>query len=139
MKPLREAAEQLEEMPGNAVGHLVGQSDGKQQARLAFVHGQDRLTVFGEHHQIGLPVPAGGTVGSLDGAFGQGNTAFNEVLRASTLPAAAAAFALAAWQTAPPAIVLGAGKLGINETVDALIGDYLATPLAPEPAGDLLG
>jgi len=136
---LREAAEQPEEMAGNAVGHFVGQSDGKQQARLAFVHGQDRLTVFGEHHQIGFPVPAGGAIGSLDRAFGQGNAAFNEVLRAATFPAAAAAFALAARQTAPPAIVLGAGKLGVNEAVDTLIRDHLVTPLALEPAGNLLG
>src|SRR5215218_6913765 len=108
-------------MPGHAISHLVGQSDGKQQARFAFMHGQDRLTVFSEHHQVGLPVTASGSIGGLSWAFVQGNTAFNEVLRASTLPAAAAALALAARQTTPPAIVLGAGQLGIDEAVDALV------------------
>src|SRR3954447_23040705 len=103
------------------------------------MHGQDRLTVFGEHHQVGLPVAAGGAVGSLDRAFRQGNTAFDEFLRASAPSAAAATFALAARQTAPPAIVLGAGKLGVDEAVDGLIGDHLTAPLALEPAGNLLG
>jgi hypothetical protein len=136
---LRQAAEQPEEMPGNAVSDLVGQSDGKQQARLAFMHGQDRLAVFGEHHQIGFPVPAGRPIGGIGRAFSQGNTTFNEVLRASTLPAAAAAFVLAARQISPPAIVLGAGQLGIDEAIDALVGDHLATLFTSEPAGDLLG
>jgi hypothetical protein len=73
------------------------------------VHGQDRLTVFGEHHQVGFPMAAGGAVGSLERAFRQGNTAFNEVLRATALSAATATLALAARQISAPAIVLGAG------------------------------
>src|SRR5688572_3628502 len=82
---------------------------------------------------------AGGAAGSLERAFRQGNTAFNEVLRAAALSAAAATFALAARQISPPAIVLGAGKLGIDEAVDALIGDHLTAPFPLEPAGDLFG
>src|ERR1044071_133423 len=120
-KRLRQAAEQPEQGPGNAIGDLVGQSNGEQQARLAFMYGQDRLAVFGEHHQIGLPVSAGGAIGGIGRAFGQGNTAFNEVLRTSTLAAAATAFVLAARQVTTPAIVPGASELGIDEAVDALI------------------
>ena len=137
-KWLRQAAEQIEEMTGDAIGSFAGQPDREQETGLALVHGEDRLTVFCEHHQVGFPVTAGRAVCGLDRSFCQGNTAFNEVLRAAALPAPASAFAFAARQIAPPAIVPGAGKLGVNEAVDALIGDYLAAPLALESACDLL-
>jgi hypothetical protein len=136
---LGQAAEQIDEMTGDAPGRLVGQAYREQEARLAFVHSQDRLPVFCEHHQVGFPVTGGRAVGNLGRAVCHGNTAFNEVWRTSALPAAAAALAFATRQIVPPAIVLGAGKLGVDEAVDALIGDYLAPLLAFEPASDLLG
>jgi hypothetical protein len=137
-KWLRQAAEQIEEMTSDAIGSFAGQPDREQETGLALVHGEDRLTVFCEHHQVGFPVTAGRAVGGLNRSFCQGNTAFNEVLRSAALPAPASAFAFAARQIAPPAIVPGAGKLGVNEAVDALIGDDLAAPLALESACDLL-
>ena len=136
---LWQAGEQVEEMTGNAMGRLAGQADRQQEAGLALVHGEDRLAVFCEHHQIGFPVPAGRAIGGLDGPVCHGNTAFNEVWGAATLSAATASFALAAGQIVSPAVVLGAGNLGIDETIDALIGDHFATLLALEPAGDLFG
>jgi hypothetical protein len=136
---LRQTGEQIEEMSGDAVRCLAGQSDRQQEAGLALMHGQDRLAVFCEHHQVGLPMSAGGAIGDLFWPVCHGNTAFNEVCRASALSAAAASFALAAGQIVPPAVVLGAGKLGVDETIDALIGDHLAALLALEPAGDLFG
>jgi len=134
-----QVSEQIDEMTGDAVGRLVGQAYREQEAGLALVYGQDRLTVFCEHHQVGFPVTGGGAAGDLGWTVCHGNTAFNEVLRTSSLPASASALALAAGQIVPPAIVFGTGKLGVDEAVDALIGDHLAPLLAFEPAGDLLG
>jgi hypothetical protein len=135
---LRQDTKQAEEMTSDAVRGLVGEPDCQQEAGLALVHGQDRLTVFCEHHQVGFPMTAGLAVGGLDRPICYGNTAFNEVRRASALPAATAAFALATRQIPAPAIILGAGKLGINEAIDALIGDHLPPMLDREPASDLL-
>src|SRR3954453_915654 len=62
-----------------------------------------------------------------------------EVGRTSAaLPAPTAPLALAARQTSAPAIVFGAGELGVDEAVDALVGDHLASMLEGEPAGNLL-
>jgi hypothetical protein len=92
---LRQTAKQIEKMASDPVSGFVRQPDREQQAGLALVHGQDRLAVFCEHHQVGFPVTGSRTIGGLDWPFCHGNTAFNEVLRASALPAAAAALALA--------------------------------------------
>ena len=135
----RHGAKQIDQMTGDAVGGLAGEPDRQQQAGFALMHGQDGLTVFCEHHQVGLPVAAGRSVGGLEGSICQGNTAFNEACRAAALPAAAAALALAARQVAPPAVVPGAGELRVDEAVDGLVGDHLATLFAFEPASDLLG
>jgi hypothetical protein len=135
---LRHDAEQIDEMAGDAVGRLAGQPDRQQEPGFALMHGQDRLTIFCEHHQVGFPVTAGHAIGGLDRPVCHGNTALNEVWRASALPAPAAAFALAARQIASPTIIPGTGQLGIDEAVDALVGDHLAPLLALEPAGDLL-
>jgi len=138
-QPLWQDLEQIDEMARNAASDLAGQSDRQQEARLALVYGQDGLAVFCEHHQVGFPVTAGFAVGGLDRAFCQGNTAFNEVSRASALPATAASFALAARQIVPPTVVPGTGDLGIDEAIDALVGNHPAALLACHPAGDLLG
>src|SRR5579862_2059867 len=103
------------------------------------MYGQDLLAVLGEHHKVGLPMARGLAIGDLDWALIQRNTAFDEACGTTAPLAATPAFALAAWQIAPPAKVRGASKLGIDEAVDALIGDHLAPVLAGQPAGDLLG
>ena len=90
------------------------------------MHGQDRLAVSGEQHEVGFPVAGSLAIGGIRRPFGQRNTAFNEGRRASSPPTTEAALALAAWQIVPPAIVLGAGHLRINEAVDALVRDHLA-------------
>jgi hypothetical protein len=136
---LGQAAEQIDEMACDAVGSLAGQPDCEQQAGFALVHGQDRLAVFCEHHQVGFPVTAGGSIGGINRPVCHGNTAFNEAWRATALPAATASLALAAGQIPAPAIVFGAGDLGVDEAIDALIGNRAALLFALEPAGDLLG
>src|SRR5271170_1954682 len=113
-------------MTGDAIGSFAGQPDREQKTGLALMHGEDRLTVFCEHHQVGFPVTADRAVGGFDWSFCQGNTAFNEVLRSAALPAPASAFAFAARQIAPPTIIPGAGQLSIDEAVYRLVGDHLA-------------
>jgi hypothetical protein len=136
---LRDRAEQVDQMAGDAVGRLAGEPGGQQQAGLAVMHGEDGLAVFGEHHQVGFPMTAGLAVIGLGRPFCHGNTAFNEARGAAAPPAATAAPALAARQVAPPAVVPGAGELGVDEAVDGLMADHLAALVARQTAGDLLG
>src|SRR4030095_4484062 len=70
---------------------------------------------------------------------GYGNTAFDKGGGTAALAATQATPALAARQIVPPAVILGAGDLGIDEAVDALVADDLAAGCAGEAAGDLLG
>ncbi|MHC2332441.1 hypothetical protein ACVIW0_001730 [Bradyrhizobium sp. USDA 4454] len=131
--------EQTHEIACDTGSELAWEADAEQQAGGALVHGQDLLTVFGEHHQIGLPMAGSVAIGDLDGPFIQGNTAFDEACGTSAPLATAAALALGAWQIVPPAAVRGASDLGIDEAVDALVGDHLASMLDGQPAGDLFG
>jgi hypothetical protein len=136
---LRQGGEQANEMLSDAASDLAGEADAKQQTRGALMHGQDRLAVFCEHHQVGLPMAWNAAIGGVWRPFSQGNTACNEACRATAFFTAEAALAFGARQITSPAVVCGAGDLGVDETVDAFIGDDLAPVLAGEPAGDLLG
>src|ERR1700757_3910073 len=78
-------------------------------------------------------------ISGLDWPFGQGNTAFDEACGTSALLAAIAALALAAGQIAAPSELRGPPDLGVDEAVDALVGDHLAAILPGEPACDLFG
>lgn len=131
--------EQAHKVACDTGGELAFETDADQEAGGALVDGQDRLTVFGEHHQVGLPMAVGLAIGGLDRALIQGNTALDEACGASAAPATTAALALAARQIAPPGEVRGSSDLGIDEAIDALVRDHLAPPFAREPAGDLLG
>ena len=131
--------EQANEMASDATRNFAGEADAEQQARGALMHGQDRLTIFGEHHQVGFPMTGGAAVVGLDGPICQRNTAFNEACGTAALLAAVTALALGARQVASPAEVRGASDLGVNEPVDGLVGDHLAAVFAGQPAGDLLG
>ena len=134
-----QACEQADELASDRIGGFVGRPGGKEDSGLALVHGQHRLTVFGEQHEVGFPMAGGVAVGGRGGPFGYGNPAFDEACRAAAAVAPQAPFALAAGQIVAPAVVLGAGDLGVDEAVDALVADQLAAGLAGQPAGDLLG
>src|SRR5579883_2346996 len=136
---LWQGSEQAGEMAGDANGNLAGETDAKQDTRGALVHGQDRLAVFGEHHEVGLPVARDAAIVDMEGPFCQRNTAFDEACGAAASLATDAALALAARQVAPPSEVIGAPDLGIDEAVDGLVGDHFAAALAGEPACDLFG
>ncbi len=131
--------EDRQEMFGDGFCGLVGRPGGEQDAALALMHGEHRLTVFGEQHQVGFPMTWGLPIGGGRRPFRYGNAAFDEGRGACALPAAEAAFALAARQIVAPAIILGASHLGIDEAVDALVADHVAAGLAGQTASDLFG
>ncbi|MGY2990969.1 hypothetical protein ACVI1K_008316 [Bradyrhizobium sp. USDA 4508] len=131
--------EEAHEMAGDTARDLAGKADAEQQPRGALMHGQHGLTVFREHHQVGLPVSGHAAVGRFERPICQGYTAFDEACGAAAPLAAAAALALGARQIAPPVEVRGAPELAIDEAVDGLVGDHLAPVLAGQPASDLLG
>jgi hypothetical protein len=135
---LGKRAEQLGEMVSDKLRGFAGKADRQQQTGLAFMDGQDRLAVFGKHHQVGFPVARGAPVTDDGRPFSQANTAFDEGYRAAALAGTAPPLALAVRQIVAPAIVLGAFDLGIKEAVDALVGDHLASVIFGQPAGDLL-
>jgi hypothetical protein len=135
----RQTCEQLGDPPRDRPSRLVGAPAGQDDPRLALVHGEHRLAVFGKHHQVGFPMAVGLATGCGGRPFCYGNAAFDEACRAPTVAAAEAASALAARQIIAPAIVFGAGDLGVDEAVDALVADDLVPGFAGQPSGDLLG
>ncbi len=138
-QPLRQVAEQLDQPARDRPRLLGGRPTGQDDAGLALVHGEHGLTVFGEHHQVAFPMAAALAAGCGQRPFGYRNPAFDEACRAAALYAAEPTSALAAWQVVPPGVILAARDLGIDEAIDALIADDLATILLGQPAGDLLG
>jgi hypothetical protein len=93
---LRYDFEQAHEMAGDSGCALAFDGDREQQARGALVDGQDGLTVFGEHHQVGFPMSWRAAIGGLGGAYCQGNTAFDEARGAAAALATTTSLALAA-------------------------------------------
>jgi hypothetical protein len=135
----RQVGKHVDELIGDEIGGLTGWADPEQQARVPLVQAQHGLAVFCEQHQVGFPVTWGVPIGGLGRALGDGNAAFNQAYRTAAAAAAEASFAFAARQVVAPAIVLGAGDLGVDEAVDALVTDDLVTGVAGQTAGDLLG
>jgi len=104
---------------GDGTGGFTGQADGDQQARSSFMQGEDGLPVAGEHHQVGFPVACDRAVFDVRRPPRDRHPGFDMERGRATLAAPEASFALAARQVAPPAIILGARDLGMNEAVDA--------------------
>jgi hypothetical protein len=133
------AGKEPDEVARDALGGLVRWPGGEQQPGLALVDGEDCLAVLGEQHEVGLPVSRGLAVGGGRGPLGHGNPALDEACGAAATATAEAPLALAAGQVEAPAVVLGAGDLGVDETVDALVADHRVTRFASQPTRHLLG
>ena len=134
----RHGLEQADEALGHAIGSLAREPAPEDQPRAAFVHGEHGLAVSGEEHEVAFPMADGLAVCRFEGAFSNGNTAFDEACRAPAPSASVAALALAVRQIATPAIVLSARDLGVDEAVDALVADHQVAGFARKPAGHLL-
>jgi len=55
-QPFWQRGEQADQVARDRLGSLGARPGGEQDARLALVHGEHGLTVFGKQHEIGLPV-----------------------------------------------------------------------------------
>lgn len=84
-------------------------------------------------------MPGLAPVADDQGPLSYRDPALNEGCRASAALATKAPFALAAGQVTAPVPVRGAGDLGVDEAINALIGDDRVAAFAFEAAGDLLG
>ncbi len=103
------------------------------------MQGENGLSVFGEQHEIGFPMARGAAVFGLYWPLSYGNTVFYESCRASTAAPTKAAFGLSPRQQSCPCVILGAGKLGMDEAVDGLVAHEGSARLGQHASGNLLG
>jgi hypothetical protein len=99
------------------------------------VQGQDSLAVFGKEHEIGFPMARNGAVLYLGRALGDGNTLFNMQGRTAALSSPPSSLGFGTGQKMAPGIVLVAGDLSGDETINRLRPQYsFALPAFKEPA-----
>ena len=111
---------------GDGVSGLARGAPGDEQTGVAFVEGEDRLTVGRKEHQVGLPVAWTPAVGGVLGPLAQGPALGDEGGRAATPASPVAPFELGPWEVATPGVFLLTGQLGVDEAVAGLVGADLA-------------
>ena len=124
---------------GGDVGMLAGEAGEEHQAGVALTEGQERGAVVAEVHQVTLPVAKGGPVGGGGRALAERDPVDDVGGGAAALAPPEAALGLGPGQAASPGVVLGAGKLGVDKAVDALMGDHSPPRLAGQAFDNLLG
>ena len=135
----RQGGEQPAQGADQRVGGFARQGRGEQRAGAAVLQHEQRGTAAAELHQVRLPVAGLTARGGLGGALGERAAQLDVVGRAAPGPRAAAPPAAAPLrQQPPPAVVLGAFDLGVDELVDRFVGDHRAARFAAQPARDLL-
>ena len=82
----------------------------------ALLYNKNVALFIRQHQKIALPMPGLTTLPYISRSFPNGNTVFDPVHRPGGLTVPSA-FALAARQVMPPAIILGPGYLSVYETV----------------------
>jgi len=65
----RQLGKERAQVTGDGIGPLVRRPHGNEQSRLSLVHGQDRLAVLREQHQVGFPVARRVAVGGIGRPF----------------------------------------------------------------------
>jgi len=98
---------------------------------------QNSLTILGKQHQIPFPVTRLSALVDVGRALLDGDTSLDVINRTATFASAPPALAFAPRQVVPPAEVLGAPDLSIDEPVDRLIADDRTSVFSPQPAGNL--
>ena len=147
----RESGQHLGHGTGDWVCRLARLPQGDEQTGVALVQDEDGLPLSAEEHQVRLPVAGGIPSGGIRGTLGQWPAKLDEGRRVATLASPPAAFRLGPGQVMTPGVVLLAGNLGIDETVDSLMGNdgpaslqgqaschLLRRPVLPEPGEHLL-
>ena len=135
----RQLTEHLRHGAGDGTGCLARGSDGNEDAGVAFVHDQHRMSICPEQHQVRLPVAGSAAVSGALGALGNRASHSHEGGRTAPSAASPAPLRLGTRQVVSPPIVLGTRELAVYEPVDALVGDDPPTSLQLEPTGNLLG
>ena len=123
---------------GDGSGGFSGWPGGDDEAGVALVEGEDHLFADAEHHQVGFPVAGTLAMGNLLGALGQRATQLDERGWATAPATSVAPFGLGPRQVMSPGICLIAPDLGVDEAVDALVGDDPAASFPGQPARHLL-
>ena len=112
---------------------LAWGSEGDEDAGVAFVEGEDGVSIGPEQHQVGLPVARGEAVIGGLGALGDGATQSHEGGGAVPFAGSPTPLRLGMGQVVAPAVVLLACHLGVDEPVDALMGDDRISRLHSQP------
>ena len=119
----RELTQNLGHSGGYGNGRLARRSQGYEDARVAFVHGQHRMSIDSEQHQVSLPVPRSATVIGAVRALGDGTTLSHEGSRATPSAASPTSLRLGIGKVVAPAVILLTSHLAVDEPVYALVGD----------------
>lgn len=112
---------------------LLGHED---KARRAFDGHQHGGTRFARMQEVGFPMSRLASFFDVRWPLTDGNAVFNGVTRMPGF-ADAAPFAFGAWQVKSPAVVIGAGDLRVNKTVDGLMADARRNFVMCQSAGNL--
>src|SRR5215207_1135273 len=108
-----------------------------EQARASLMSHQNGLTVLGKQHQVSFPMTWLSALIDIGRALINGYPSLDVIDRTAAFTSAPAALAFGARQVVPPAVVLGAPNLRIDEPVDRLVADDLAFAFLFESAGHL--
>ena len=95
--------------------------DCDKYARVAFVQGKDCLPVGPEQHQIGFPVAGCMAVRGRLWTFRQRSAQMDKRRRTTPFTSPPPPFRLGPRQVVTPGVVLLAGELGVDETIDGLV------------------
>ena len=99
---------------------------------------QNGLTILGKQHQIGFPVTWLSALVDVGRALIDGDTPLDAIHRAPAFAPAPTALAFPPRQVVPPAVVLGAADLGVDEPIDRFIADdraFCTVSSADRPLG----
>src|SRR5512139_2287416 len=119
------------------ISRLARLTTDTEQARASLMSHQNGLTVLGKQHQVSFPVTWLSALVDVGRALLDGDSSLDMINGTAALRSAPATFAFAAGQVVPPAEVVGAPDLSIDEPVDRLIADDLAFAFLFESTGHL--
>lgn len=131
-------AEPVEEHLGDVIRGLGFGSSCDHEAGISLVQSKYELSILGETHEIGFPVSWDRAVTGCGIAIIYAFSALNEACGTAAASTAPSTFAFGARQEEAPAVVFGAGDLGVDEAIDGLVGDAFRCVLALHATGDLL-
>ena len=119
----RHLTEHLRHRTGDGPGCLARGPQRYEDAGIAFVHRQHRMSIGTEQHQVRLPMPGSAAVSSTLGTLGNRAPHSHEGGRTAPFAASPAPLRLGSRKVVSPPIVLLPSHLAVYEPIDALMGD----------------